>query len=68
MSIETYADHLIAQARQHWGRGEPCPVDVITSLIAEGIDASALEDQFDLEMDELEDNEPNLDGEEETHG
>jgi hypothetical protein len=67
--IHTYQDHLIAQAKQHWDRDEPCPVDIITKLYAEGIDASALEDHFAARREALEeDNEPNLDGEEETHG
>lgn len=72
MSIETYADHLIAQANQHWARGEPCPVDIITKLYAEGIDAANLEDQFDADATEDEeallDNPINYEAEEETHG
>jgi len=68
----TYVDHLISQANNHWAAGEPCPVDIITKLYAEGIDAAALEDKFDKDADEnelvCEPNDTSLDGEEETHG
>lgn len=45
----TYVDYLINQAQEHWRNGNPCPVDIITKLGAEGIDAVALENQFNDE-------------------
>jgi hypothetical protein len=49
-----YADYLITQAEAHWKNGEPCPVDIITKLYAEGIDAAVLEEQFDINQTEEE--------------
>lgn len=64
MSIQTYQDHLINQAVRHWSVGEPCPVDVIANLHAEGIDAAELERKFDQTLTEDEEDESNGQAEE----
>lgn len=46
MPTNSHTDYLVSVAKQYWSDGEPCPVDIIFNLAAQGVDAHELELEY----------------------